>query len=125
MSKKILVIDDEKDFVRVIKQTLTNEGYEVITAFNGKEALEKVRNEAPNLMILDINMPVIDGYEVCKKLRKDPLYKRLPIIMLTVRKDIEDQVKGMKLGSDEYMIKPFDPEELLLRVKNILQLSEK
>lgn len=125
MSKKILVVDDEKDYVRVIKQTLTNEGYEVITAFNGKEAIEKVRNEAPNLMILDINMPGIGGYEVCKKLREDPLYKRLPIIMLTVRKDIEDQVKGMKLGSDEYMIKPFDPEELLLRVKNILQVSEK
>lgn len=122
MAKKVLVVDDEKDFIRVIKQTLTDAGYEVIVAFNGKEALEKVREEAPDLMVLDINMPQMGGYEVCKKLRQDPLYKRIPIIMLTVKKGMDDKIKGMKLGSDEYMIKPFDPEELLLRVEKILQV---
>jgi len=74
-------------------------------------------------MILDINMPDMDGYEVCKKLRRDPVYRRLPIIMLTVRKDVKDQVKGMELGSDEYITKPFNPEELLIRVKKLLKIS--
>lgn len=123
MVKKILVVDDEKDFLRVVNQTLVEAGYKVITALNGKEALEKVRSEAPDMMILDINMPGIDGYQVCKNIRQDPLYKRLPIIMLTVRKDTKDQVKGMELGSDEYMTKPFDPEELLLRVKKIFEVA--
>jgi len=123
MAKKILIVDDEKDFVRIVKQTLVSGGYQVLTAGDGKEAIEKVRNEAPDLMILDINMPDMDGYEVCKKLRQDPVYRRLPIIMLTVRKDVKDQVKGMELGSDEYITKPFNPEELLIRVKKLLKIS--
>jgi len=122
MAKKILIVDDEKDYVRVIEQTLTDEGYKVITAFSGKEALEKVRDEAPDLMVLDINMPGMDGYEVCKEIRKDPLYKHLPIVMLTIRRERNDKIKGMNLGSDEYITKPFRPKELLLRIKKIFQV---
>lgn len=120
MTEKILVVDDEIVFVEAIRRILTKRGYEVIAACNGKEALEKVRNENPDLMILDIVMPEINGYEVCKELRQDPLYKHLPIIMLTVKQEKEDKIKGMELGSDEYMAKPFHPKELLLRIKKVL-----
>jgi len=123
--KKILVVDDEKDVVDLVKRVLLRGGFEVITASDGKEGLAKVYSEAPDLMILDINMPVMDGWEVCQKIRGDPLYKHLPIIMLTVRRTKEDQLKGLNLGGDEYIIKPFYPTELLARVKTVLQRSDK
>jgi two-component system alkaline phosphatase synthesis response regulator PhoP len=120
---KILVVDDEKDLLDLVKRILTRGGFEVITALDGKEGLAKVYSEAPNLMILDINMPGMNGWEVCGKIRGDPLYKHLPIIMLTVRKKKEDQLKGLDLGGDEYITKPFYPKELLARVKTVLQRS--
>lgn len=119
--KKILVVDDEKDVRDLVRRILTRGGFEVITALDGKEGLAKVYSEAPDLMILDINMPVMDGWEVCRKIRGDPLYKHLPIIMLTVRRTKEDQLKGLNLGGDEYITKPFYPTELLARVKTVLQ----
>jgi len=119
--KKIIVVDDEKDILNLVKRILTRGGFEVITALDGKEGLAKVYSEAPDLMILDINMPEMDGWEVCQKIRGDPLYKHLPIIMLTVRRTKEDQVKGLDLGGDEYITKPFYPQELLARVKTVLQ----
>jgi len=119
--KKILVVDDEKSLLDLVKRILTRGGFEVITASDGEEGLAKVYNEAPDLMILDINMPGMNGWEVCGKIRGDPLYKHLPIIMLTVRKKKEDQLKGLDLGGDEYITKPFYPTELLARVKTVLQ----
>ena len=122
MQKKIIIIDDEKDFVDVIKQTLFDEGYSVLTAYDGEEGLDKIRTKAPDLVILDINMPKMDGYAVCREIRQDPLYRNLPIIFLTVRNEKESKIKGMNLGSDEYIIKPFRPKELLLRIKKIFEI---
>jgi len=119
--KRVLIVDDENDILNLVKRILTREGFEVITASDGKEGLAKVYSEAPDLMILDINMPVMNGWEVCRKIREDPLYKHLPIIMLTVRKTKADQLKGLNLGGDEYITKPFFPAELLARVKTVLQ----
>ena len=119
--KKILVVDDEKDVLNLVRRILLRGGFEVITASDGKEGLAKVYSEAPDLMILDINMPLMDGWEVCRKIRGDSLYKHLPIIMLTVRRRKEDQLKGLDLGGDEYITKPFYPTELLARVKTVLQ----
>jgi len=121
--KKILVVDDEKDILDFVRRLLTRGGFKVITSSDGKEGLEKVYSEAPDLMILDINMPVMDGWEVCRKIRGDPLYKHLPIIMLTVRRTKVDQLRGLDLGGDEYITKPFYPKELLARVKTVLQRS--
>jgi len=121
--KKILVVDDEKAILDLVKRILTRGGFEVITASDGEEGLAKVYSEAPDLMILDINMAGMNGWEVCGKIRGDPLYKHLPIIMLTVRKKKEDQLKGLDLGGDEYITKPFYPKELLARVKTVLQRS--
>ncbi|MBA7479706.1 Alkaline phosphatase synthesis transcriptional regulatory protein PhoP [subsurface metagenome] len=119
--KKILVVDDEKDVLNLVRRVLIRGGFEVITASDGKEGLAKVYSEAPDLMILDINMPVMDGWQVCRKIRGDPLYKHLPIIMLTVRRAKTDQLKGLDLGGDEYITKPFSPTELIARVKTVLQ----
>lgn len=119
--KKILVVDDEKDVLDLVRRVLTRGGFEVITASDGKEGLAKVYSEAPDLMILDINMPVMDGWQVCRKIRGDPLYKHLPIIMLTVRRTKTDQLKGLDIGGDEYITKPFFPTELIARVKTVLQ----
>jgi len=119
--KKILVVDDEKDVLSLVRRVLIRGGFEVITASDGKEGLAKVYSEAPDLMILDINMPVMDGWEVCRKIRGDPLYKHLPIIMLTVKRTKKDQLKGLDLGGDEYITKPFSPTELIARVKTVLQ----
>jgi len=109
--KKILVVDDEKDVLDLVRRILTRGGFEIITASDGKEGLAKVYSEAPDLMILDINMPVMDGWEVC------------PIIMLTVRRTKKDQLKGLDIGGDEYITKPFYPTELIARVKTVLQRS--
>ena len=121
--KKILVVDDEKDVLDLVRRILTRGGFKVITASDGKEGLAKVYSEAPDLMILDINMPMMDGWEVCRKIRGDPLYKHLPIIMLTVRRTKKDQLKGLDIGGDEYITKPFYPTELIARVKTVLQRS--
>jgi len=119
--KKILVVDDEKDVLSLVRRILIRGGFEVISASDGKEGLAKVYSEAPDLMILDINMPEMDGWEVCRKIRGDPLYKHLPIIMLTVRRTKKDQLKGFDFGGDEYITKPFSPTELIARVKTVLQ----
>ena len=93
MAKKILAVDDEKDLRNLIKRVLIRAKYDVITANNGKEGLTKLYDEAPDMVILDVNMPEMDGWETCQEIRKDPLYKHLPIIMLTVRKTEKDQIK--------------------------------
>lgn len=114
MSKKILVIDDEKAIADIIKFNLKKEGYDVITANDGEEGITKVFTENPDLILLDIMMPKVDGYEVCKKVREKI---STPIIMLTARAEEVDKVLGLELGADDYVTKPFGIRELIARVK--------
>ena len=118
----ILVVDDERNIVQLARLYLRNEGYQVETAANGREALDKVRQTSPSLILLDLMMPVMDGWEVCKQLRKT---SDIPIIMLTARDDDVDKVVGLELGADDYVTKPFNPRELVARVKAVLRRTER
>src|SRR6187399_517573 len=117
----ILVVDDERNIVQLARLYLRNEGYQVEAAANGREALEKVRQTNPSLILLDLMMPEMDGWEVCKQLRKT---SDVPIIMLTARDDDIDKVVGLELGADDYVTKPFNPRELVARVKAVLRRSQ-
>lgn len=121
--ERILIVDDDPDILDILDITLTQEGYEVIKANDGQEALEKISREAPHLVILDYKMPKIDGREVLRQLKKDILLRHLPTIMLTAKAEIQDKVGGIEAGADDYMVKPFEPEELLARVRMILRRS--
>ena len=121
MAKKVLIVDDEKNIVDIIAFNLKREGYEVIKAFNGEEGVEKTFSEEPDLILLDIMMPKLDGYEACKKIREK---KNTPIIMLTARAEEVDKVLGLELGADDYVTKPFGVRELMARVKaNLRKVS--
>ncbi len=111
---KILVVDDEKNIVDIIKFNLKKEGYEVVVAYDGEEAIDVNEKEKPDLIMLDIMMPKIDGYEACKKIREK---YNTPIIMLTARAEEVDKVLGLELGADDYVTKPFGTRELMARVK--------
>src|SRR6266511_1866475 len=117
----VLVVDDERNIVQLAKLYLRNEGYQVETAYNGREALEKVKPTVPNLVLLDLMMPEMDGWEVCRQLRRDG---DVPIIILTARTDDVDNVVGLELGADDYVTKPFNPRELVARVKAVLRRYE-
>jgi len=117
----VLVVDDERNIVQLAKLYLRNEGYQVETASNGREALEKVKQTVPNLVLLDLMMPEMDGWEVCRQLRRDG---DVPIIILTARTDDVDRVVGLELGADDYVTKPFNPRELVARVKAVLRRYE-
>lgn len=121
VSRTILVADDERNIVDLVRMYLRNEGFEIETAANGREALEKARASQPSLVLLDIMMPEIDGLEVCRVLRKET---DIPVIMLTARSDDVDKVVGLELGADDYISKPFNPRELVARVKAVLRRSE-
>ncbi|HAJ69704.1 MAG: response regulator YycF [Alkalibacterium sp.] len=114
MLKKILVVDDEKPISDIVKFNLEKEGFEVITAFDGEEALEKANEEDPDLIILDLMLPKMDGLEVCREVRKT---KDTPIIMVTAKDQEIDKVLGLELGADDYVTKPFSNRELVARVK--------
>ena len=114
MDRKILIVDDEKNIVDIIAFNLKKEGYTVITAADGEEGVQKAMEENPDLCLLDIMMPKMDGYEVCKKIREK---KNTPIIMLTARAEELDKVLGLELGADDYVTKPFGVRELMARVK--------
>ena len=116
MDRKILIVDDEKNIVDIIAFNLKKEGYTVITAADGEEGVQKAMEENPDLILLDIMMPKMDGYEVCKKIREK---KNTPIIMLTARAEELDKVLGLELGADDYVTKPFGVRELMARVKAI------
>ncbi|WP_303861622.1 response regulator transcription factor [Alkalibaculum bacchi] len=120
MNEKILVVDDEVAIQDLLKLDLEFEGYIVDTASDGQEALEKVDSFNPDLMILDLMLPKMNGYDVCKKVSAQ---KSIPIIMLTAKTDIIDRVLGLELGADDYMTKPFDNRELIARVKALLRRS--
>ncbi len=114
----ILIADDEKNIVQLTRMYLTSEGFGVETAGNGREALEKARLARPDLVLLDLMMPEMDGWEVCRRLRKE---SDVPIIVLTARDDDVDKVVGLELGADDYVTKPFNPRELVARVKAVLR----
>ncbi len=117
-SETILVVDDERNIVELVKLYLLKEGYAVETALSGNEALRKARSLKPALLVLDINLPEVDGYEVCRILRRE---SNLPIIMLTARSDDVDKIVGLELGADDYLAKPFNPRELVARIKAVLR----
>ena len=118
---KILVVDDEPEAVELLQFNLEQNGFKVLTAADGVEALHKVRTLMPNLVVLDVMLPEIDGIEVCKMIRRDPATAAIPIIMLTARAAEIDRVLGLELGADDYMTKPFSPRELILRIRKLLQ----
>lgn len=120
--KKILVVDDEEAIAEFIEINLVRSGFEVIKAFCGEEALKKIEIDDPDLVVLDIMMPDMDGFEVCKKTRK---FSDVPIIMLTARDDGYDKVIGLEFGADDYMTKPFNPWELIARIQAILRRTAK
>ncbi|HUC91773.1 MAG TPA: response regulator transcription factor [Paenibacillus sp.] len=122
MSANILIIDDDKTISTMIRRGLTYEGYDVRVAGNGKEGLHQVLDHEPDLIVLDIMMPGIDGLEVCKRLRKD---SGIPILMVTGRDSIADRVEGLETGADDYLVKPFAFEELAARIKALLRRSDK
>lgn len=119
MALKILVCDDERHIVRLIQVNLERQGYQVVTAFDGKEGLEKIRSEKPNLVVLDVMMPYMDGFEVLKSLRREPETENLPVIMLTAKAQDKDVFEGYHYGADMYLTKPFNPMELVTFVKRI------
>jgi two-component system alkaline phosphatase synthesis response regulator PhoP len=122
--KKILIVEDEKELVKLIAFHMTIAGYEALSAKDGIEALEACQFNKPDLVILDIMLPRIDGWEVCRRLRQDPQTSKIPIIILSALSDINDKLKGFDLGSDDYVTKPFSPRELVVRVKRVLARSE-
>ena len=121
MKQKILVVDDEPDAVELLEVNLKGAGYEVVSAHDGEEALTKARMTLPDLIILDLMLPEVDGMEVCKILRRDQKTAGIPIIMLTAKAAEIDRVLGLELGADDYVTKPFSPRELVLRVKRLLR----
>jgi len=118
MAKIIMVVDDEKRLVSLVESYLTQEGYRVVTAHNGKEALAVAQKEKPDLIVLDVMMPEMDGYEFMRKHRAE---NNTPIILLTARVDDEEKVIGLEVGADDYMTKPFRPRELVARVRAVLR----
>jgi len=118
---KILVVDDEEAIVELTAFNLKKEGYEVVRAFDGREALRLVKEEKPDLIVLDLMLPEIDGLEVCRRIRQE---SRIPILILSAKKEEVDRIIGLELGADDYVTKPFSPRELLARVKAILRRSE-
>jgi len=124
MPKKILAVDDERHIVRLVQVNLERAGYEVVTAFDGKDALEKVASEQPDLVVLDVMMPYMDGFEVLQNLRKNPNTRELPVIMLTAKAQDADVFRGWQSGVDCYLTKPFNPMELISFVKRIFKSLE-
>ena len=119
--KLILVVDDESRMVRFVRMNLELEGFQVAEASNGLEALEKVRDELPELVVLDVMMPEMDGFETLERLRE---ISTVPVIMLTVKGDEEDRIRGLELGADDYVTKPFSPRELASRINAVLRRAE-
>ena len=109
MPKKILAVDDERHIVRLVEVNLQRAGYEVVTAYDGREALEKVKTETPDLVVLDVMMPYMDGFEVLKNLKADPVTAEIPVIMLTAKAQDADVFRGWQSGADCYLTKPFNP----------------
>jgi two-component system alkaline phosphatase synthesis response regulator PhoP len=121
MTQKILVVDDEAEIVRLVRAYLERAGFAVVTASEGRQALAVFRHERPNLVVLDLNLPGMDGLDVCRALRRD---SDVPIIMLTARIEETDRLIGLELGADDYIVKPFSPREVVARVRTVLRRAE-
>ncbi len=119
MPRKILAVDDEKNIVRLVQVNLERQGFQVVTASDGKEALKKVEEERPDLVVLDVMMPYMDGFEVLQNLRRNHSTRNIPVILLTAKTQDEDIFKGWRSGVDCYLTKPFNPMELVSFVKRI------
>lgn len=120
----ILVVDDEEDILELVQFNLLKEGYRVSGCYSGEDALAKVRQDRPALIILDLMLPGIDGLDVCKRIKSDPKTSDIPIIMLTARGDEADVVSGLELGADDFIVKPFSPRVLSARVKTVLRRGQ-
>ena len=121
MSKgKILVVDDEVYLLQILDFSLGAEGYDVVTAEDGEQALNKAKSEQPDLIVLDIMMPKVDGYEACRKLKQDPSMKDVPVILLTAKGRDIDRKLGLEVGADDYITKPFSPNKLLEKIGSFL-----
>jgi DNA-binding response OmpR family regulator len=121
---KILVVDDEINITQILQFSIGAEGYEVITAQNGEEAIEKARREQPDLIILDIMMPRIDGYEACRILKANPITKNIPVVLLTAKGRDIDKKLGQEVGAIDYIIKPFSPNKLIDRIHKLLSCTK-
>jgi len=119
-ANKILVVDDEMHIIRIVKYKLESAGFTVLTALNGEEALKVAREQKPALIFLDIMMPGINGYEVCSQLKNDPATRDIIIIMLSAKGQEADKIRGLEVGVDEYITKPFSPQDLLDRARDLL-----
>lgn len=122
---RLLIVEDNLDISNLHKMIFTNQGYEVDTAFNGAQALEKTRHSIPDLIVLDVMLPDIDGYEICKRLRESSRTSHIPIIFVTQKDERGDRLQGLELGADDYIAKPFDNDELKLRVQGALRRAER
>ncbi|MBS1514975.1 MAG: response regulator transcription factor [Bacteroidetes bacterium] len=123
VKKKILVVDDEKDIVDILKYNLEKEHeFDVLTAYNGKEALSLVENN-PDLILLDIMMPELNGFDVCKQLKQNPATAKIPVIFLTAKENEIDEILGLELGADDYIHKPLSPRKVIARVKSVIRRS--
>ena len=123
--EKILVVDDEEDILELLRFNLSREGYQVLCAVSGEEALRLVPSEIPSLIVLDLMLPGIDGLEVTRRLKNDPKAKSIPIVMLTAKGEEADIVTGLELGADDYITKPFSPRILVARVRAVLRRKVK
>ncbi|MFA7074287.1 MAG: response regulator [Endomicrobiaceae bacterium] len=124
MSKLITIVDDEEDILELLSVNLKKNGYNVITYTNGEDLFKQINKKIPDLMILDIMLPDIDGYDICKKIKSDVRFNNIPIIMLSAKSEETDKIIGLELGADDYVTKPFSPKELVARVKAVLRRNE-
>ena len=122
--QRILIIEDEEDILNLLRYTLQSSGYDVITSGNGRDGLDKARSHDPDLVLLDLMLPGLGGFEVCRELKADQNTKAIPVIMLTAKGEEVDRIVGLELGADDYVVKPFSPRELILRVKAVLRRAE-
>ncbi len=122
MSARILVVDDEPRYVRLMEANLETEGYQVIKAYDGQQAVEIVADQSPDLVLLDIMMPVLDGFAACERIRE---FSSVPIIVVTAKGEEQERVRGLDLGADDYIVKPFSATELMARVRAVLRRAEK
>jgi two-component system OmpR family response regulator len=119
--QRILVVEDEAKISQIVAAYLRRDGYQVLQAQDGREALELARAELPDLIVLDLMLPAISGWDVCRELRRNPRTARVPIIMATAREDVSDRIVGLELGADDYVVKPYDAKELVARVHAVLR----
>ncbi len=122
MNERILIVDDEMRYVRLMEANLITEGYQVIKGYNGQQAVDLVADQQPHLVLLDVMMPVLDGFKACERIRE---FSSVPIIMVTAKGEEQDRVRGLNLGADDYIVKPFSATELLARVRAVLRRAQK